>query len=68
AGGGATGTPGAARHGGGGGGTNIAKVEIVVTSNQDPSRIAQAMVDELGKLSRFRRSSSYVPNYSRAPG
>jgi len=63
----AAGAGGRARHGGGGGGTHIQKVEIVVTSNQDPSRVARATVDELGKLASFRRSSRYVPNYSLAP-
>jgi hypothetical protein len=63
----AKGAGGGARHGGGGGGTHIQKVEIVVTSNQDPSRVARATVDELGKLASFRRSSRYVPNYSQAP-
>ena len=63
----AAGAGGGARHRGGGGGTNIQKVEIVVTSNQDPSRVARATVDELGKLASFRRSSRYVPNYSQAP-
>jgi hypothetical protein len=63
----AAGAGGGARHRGGGGGTHIQKVEIVVTSNQDPSRVARATVDELGKLASFRRSSRYVPNYSLAP-
>ncbi len=52
------------KHKGGGGGTNIQKVEIVVTSNQDPSRIARAVAGELEKLQRNRRSSPYGRNFS----
>lgn len=48
----------------GGAGTHIAKVEIVVTSNQDPSRIARATVAEIAKLRRHPRSSADVTNYS----
>lgn len=54
----------AAHHKGGGGGTKIQKVEIVVTSNQSPSRIAREVVGELGKLSRTPTTSKYVPNFS----
>ena len=54
----------AAHHKGGGGGTKIQKVEIVVTSNQSPSRIARETVNELGKLSRAPTSSKYRPNFS----
>lgn len=64
---GGEGAKGTARHGGGGGGTNIQKVEIVVTSNQDPSRIARVVADELGKVAKHRGSSRYAPNYSRSP-
>lgn len=49
---------------GGHGGTNIQKVEIVVTSNSSPSRIARVVEARLANLSRNRRSSPYVPNYS----
>lgn len=51
-------------HKGGAGGTSIQKVEIVVTSNQHPSRIARAVADELVQLGRDRRSSPFVRNYS----
>jgi hypothetical protein len=53
-----------AKHPGGAGATNIQKVEIVVTSNQNPSRIARTVTDELAKLSRLRRSSPDVVNYA----
>jgi hypothetical protein len=49
---------------GGGGGTTIHKVEIVVTSNQDPNRIARIVEGHLANLSRFRKSSPYSPNFS----
>lgn len=52
------------KHKGGGGGTNIQKVEIVVTSNQDPSRIARAVAGELEKFQRNRRSSPFSRNFS----
>ena len=42
----------------------IQKVEIVVTSNSSPSRIARVVEARLANLSRNRRSSPYVPNYS----
>jgi hypothetical protein len=50
--------------GGGGGGVNVHKVEIVVTSNQDPNRIARVVESHLAALSRFRKSSPYSPNFS----
>jgi hypothetical protein len=53
-----------AKHKGGGGGTHIQKVEIVVTSNQDPSRIARAVAGELEKMQRNRRSSPYSRNFA----
>ncbi len=49
--------------GGGGGGTHIQKVEIVVTSNQDPSRIARMTADRLQDISRFPTSSSRARNW-----
>lgn len=52
----------AARHKGGGGGTKIQKVEIVVTSNQNPSRIAREVRDELAQVSRTRKASRYTFN------
>ena len=50
----------------GGGGMNIQKVEIVVTSNQDPSRIARAVTDKLASLRRNPRMSPDVPNWGGA--
>lgn len=52
--------------GGGGGGTNIQKVEIVISTNQDPSRIARLTVDRLEDISRHPTSSRYVRNFSAA--
>jgi hypothetical protein len=52
------------KHPGGGGGTSIQKVEIVVTSNQNPSRIARSVTDELAKLARVRQTSPHVTDYS----
>ena len=52
--------------GGGHGGTTIQKVEIVVTSNQDPSRIARFTVDRLQDVSRFPTSSARTRNWSSA--
>lgn len=49
---------------GGHGGTSIQKVEIVVTSNQNPERIARSVTDELAKLSRNRKASRFTTNYS----
>jgi hypothetical protein len=48
----------------GGGGTTIQKVEIVVSSNQDPSRIARAVEDRLANVSRNPTSSRMVRNWS----
>lgn len=47
----------------GGGGTSIQKVEIVVSSNQDPSRIARALVDQMVNINRNPTSSRYVRNW-----
>lgn len=52
--------------GGGGGGTHIQKVEIVVTSNADPSRIARLTVAELANISRHPKSSRGATNFSRS--
>ncbi|AKV04568.1 putative prophage LambdaBa01, membrane protein [Labilithrix luteola] len=52
--------------GGGGGGTTIQKVEIVVSSNQDPSRIARLTVDKLQDISRNPTSSRSVRNWGAA--
>jgi hypothetical protein len=55
--------------GGGHGGTSIQKVEIVVTGNPNPSRVAHMVMDEFGKIARNPRSSRFTPNYaSLAPG
>jgi len=51
-------------HRGGGGGTSIQKVEIVVTTNQNPSRFARGVLDELGKFSKVKRTSGYATNFS----
>lgn len=57
-----------ALHPSGGGGTHVAKVEIVVTSNQEPSRIARAVeVEWVKKMHRSGRSPD-VANYSRPAG
>lgn len=50
--------------GGGGGGTHIQKVEIVVSSNQDPSRIARLTREEFENLARNPTSSPFVRNFS----
>lgn len=47
----------------GGGGTSIQKVEIVVSSNQDPSRIARALTDRLADISRNPTSSRFTRNW-----
>jgi hypothetical protein len=52
--------------GGGGGGTNIQKVEIVVSSNEEPSRIARRVVDMLADIGRHPTASRHAPNFSRA--
>src|SRR5258707_6486575 len=46
--------------GGGGGGTNIQKVGIVVTSNQDPNRIARLVHSELPNIARHPKVSGDV--------
>ncbi len=53
------------KHPGGGGGTSIQKVEIVVTSNQNPDRIATMVLGKIEQLGRRRTASPYQPNYSR---
>lgn len=49
---------------GGHGGTHVQKVEIVVTSNQNPSRIARAVETRFLKATTNRRQSPDVPNFS----
>lgn len=56
------------KHPGGGGGAHIQKVEIVVTSNQDPSRIARTVLSELQNLSRHPSISPHANNYSAVRG
>jgi hypothetical protein len=51
---------------GGKGGTNIQKVEITVSSNQDPSRIARLVFSELSSIARNPTASRAVPNFSAA--
>lgn len=51
--------------GGGGGGTHIQKVEIVVSSNQDPNRIARLVGDRLLQLARNPTSSGRTPSGAR---
>jgi len=48
----------------GGGGTNIQKVEIVLTSNSEPSRIARMVLSEIQNIQRHPKVSRDVPNYS----
>lgn len=55
----------APKSGGGGGGTSVQKVEIVVTSNQDPSRIARTVLTEIQNIARHPKVSRNVPNYAR---
>ena len=50
--------------GGGGGGTHIQKVEIVVTTNLEPSRIARLVYAALANLARHRTTSPDVRNFS----
>lgn len=57
-----------ARHPGGGGGTTVQKVEIVVTSNQDPSRVARMVYGELQNLHRHPKISPHTNNYSAMRG
>jgi len=52
--------------GGGGGGTHIARVEITVTANDDPSRIARLVYADLSNLARHRTTSPDVRNFSAA--
>ncbi len=52
--------------GGGGGGTHIQKVEIVVSTNEEPSRVARRVVDMIADIGRHPTSSRYAPNFSRA--
>jgi hypothetical protein len=50
--------------GGGGGGVHVARVEITVSGNQDPNRVARVIAGHLADLARYRKSSPYVTNFS----
>ena len=50
--------------GGGGGGVHVDRVEITVSSNQDPNRVARVIAGHLADIARYRKSSPYVPNFS----
>lgn len=52
------------KHRGGGGGTTVQKVEIVVTSNQNPSRIAREVKDKFAQWTRTATSSPDVVSYA----
>ncbi len=58
----ATKTP---KHPGGAGGTTVQKVEIVVSTNQNASRVAQLTKNEIAKLYKHPRISPYAPPGSR---
>ncbi len=47
------------------GGHTTINVQMTVTSNNDPSRVALQVRNELAKLRRNRGSSPHAPNYSR---
>ena len=49
----------------GAGGMNIQKVEIVVSSNQDPGRIAELVVSQIQTLNRHPKIAGRTPNFSR---
>jgi hypothetical protein len=48
----------------GGGGVNVQKVEIVVSANDDPSRVARLIHAHLANIARNPKSSRDVKNYS----
>ncbi len=50
--------------GGGGGGVHVDRVEITVSGNQDPNRVARVIAGHLSDLARYRKSSPYVTNFS----
>jgi hypothetical protein len=54
----------AAAKGPAGTGTHIQKVEIVVSSNADPSRVAQIVMSHIVNLARNPKQSPDSPNYS----
>lgn len=51
----------------GAGGTHVQKVEIVVSSNQDPGRIAELVIDKIENINRHPRIASRAPNFRRTP-
>ncbi len=51
-------TPGAPNHN-----TTIHKIEIIVNSNQDPSRIARLTVEELGKIRKSQTTARGIPGF-----
>ncbi len=52
--------------GGGGGGTSIHTVQINLSTNQEPSRIARRVVDMIADIGRHPTASRHAPNWSRA--
>jgi hypothetical protein len=52
---------------GGAGGTHIQKVEIVVSSNADPSRVARQVLGVVQNLQRNPGVSHDATNYSTVP-
>lgn len=44
--------------------TNIARVEITIAGNDDPSRVARTVFDKLANMARNPSVSRFVPNYS----
>lgn len=52
----------------GGGGTHIQKVEIVVTANDSPSRVARLIFGAINREARNRTHSPYTPNYGSQEG
>jgi hypothetical protein len=51
-------------HPGGAGGTHIAKIEITVSGNDEPNRVAALVVDKFNKMARHRTTSPHVTSYS----
>jgi hypothetical protein len=52
--------------GGGGGGMTIQKLEITLSTNQEPSRIARRIVDIIADVGRHPTASRHTTNFSRA--
>jgi hypothetical protein len=51
---------------GGGGGTKIEKVEVTVSTSNDPNRVARRIGKYLEDIGRFPKSSPHVTNFSAA--